>query len=220
MACGTGYGIPFFSKDNTYVAADISLDALKVSKSLHNNSHTSFVQCDAEHLPFKEGSFDLIMSFETIEHLKNPRMFLLELERSAKHVSRIIISTPNRKYKAIWVRNINPYHVCEYNIRDFCSLVGEFFENVEVYVQVPPISRRVVDNISWSIRKLIMVFPYSIASVFLQSARKTKHIVSKSVPERRGDLDLPLNHDYEIKPFVQKVFHLKQPQTIIVVATK
>lgn len=221
MACGTGYGIPFFSKDNSYVAADISLDALKASKSLHNSSHTSFVQCDAEHLPFKEGSFDLIMSFETIEHLENPRMFLSELERSAKHGSRIIISTPNRKYKAVWVRNINPYHVCEYNIRDFSSLVGEFFENLEVYVQVPPTSQRVVANMSWTIRKLFMVFPYSIASVFLQLARKAKRIVSKSAPECGGDLDLPLGHDYEIKPSTfQKVPFLRQPQTIIVGATK
>jgi len=95
IACGTGYGIPFFKKAKFLVAADISLDALKVGKSLYNSSRTTFVQCDAEYLPFKDASFDLITSFETIEHLKNPRLFLSELKRCAKPGARIIISTPN-----------------------------------------------------------------------------------------------------------------------------
>lgn len=220
IACGTGYGIPFFSKAKFLVAADISLDALKLSKNLHNNPSTSFVQCDAEHLPFKEASFDMITSFETIEHLNNPRAFLSEIKSSAKHRGSIIISTPNREYKAAWVQNINPHHVREYSISDFRSLIGEFFENFEVYVQVPSVSQHIIDNIIWTIRKLIMVFPYSIALVLLQLARRAKHLVFKSPPERREDLDLPHGHDYEVEPLNSKASHLKQPQTIIVVATK
>ena len=86
---------------------------------------------------------------------------------------------------------------------------------------MPSISQRIADNLIWTIRKLIMCFPHPIASVLLQLARKLKSVVSKPAPELIKGSDLLSDHNYVIRPLTfSETFSLKQPQTIVVVATK
>ena len=51
--------------------------------------------CDAHNLPFKTDTFDSIVSFEVIEHLKNPLLFLTYCRDVLKDKGRIILTTPN-----------------------------------------------------------------------------------------------------------------------------
>lgn len=47
-------------------------------------------------LPFEDSSFDMIFSFDVIEHLKDPRPMLKEIYRILNKEGVFIISTPNR----------------------------------------------------------------------------------------------------------------------------
>jgi 2-polyprenyl-3-methyl-5-hydroxy-6-metoxy-1,4-benzoquinol methylase len=60
--------------------------------------HIRFVQADfmEGRLAFEDGSFDLIFSFDVIEHLKEPSVMLDEMRRLLKKDGVLIISTPNR----------------------------------------------------------------------------------------------------------------------------
>lgn len=63
--------------------------------------------------PFKSKSFDMIVSFEVIEHLWNYEKFLLECNRLLKDKGLLIISTPNRNslINRIFNSYLNPkYH--------------------------------------------------------------------------------------------------------------
>ena len=51
-----------------------------------------------EHLPFPEGSFDLILSNEVIEHVEDDRMAVQEMVRVLKVGGRLVLFCPNRWY--------------------------------------------------------------------------------------------------------------------------
>jgi hypothetical protein len=53
--------------------------------------HKPFIKCDAQHLPFRNKSFDLIHISHVLEHVSNPKLTLMELKRVGK---RIHLETP------------------------------------------------------------------------------------------------------------------------------
>lgn len=67
-------------------------------------SHPNFVRGDAHHLPFKDNSFDTVVSGDVLEHVVNPVDFLLELIRASKN--KVIITTPN-EYQ--WHKDLMPF---------------------------------------------------------------------------------------------------------------
>lgn len=57
--------------------------------------------CDAQALPFKQESFDLITAFELIEHLPMPLKFLSGCQRALKKGGSLLITTPNATFKVL-----------------------------------------------------------------------------------------------------------------------
>lgn len=76
LACGCGYGSKLLHTEgfNVY-GVDIDEEAIKYAKEHHNGPH--FVQGHAEDA---YGPFDVIVSFETLEHLKKPLEALKNFE--------------------------------------------------------------------------------------------------------------------------------------------
>ena len=65
--CGTLYHSHFSVQDKLYVGTDISFNALRVARKFLD---ANLVMCDAMNLPFKDESFDLILSFGLMHHLE------------------------------------------------------------------------------------------------------------------------------------------------------
>src|SRR5215469_13435012 len=82
LACGTGYGLPILLNAVEFVVGvDIDLQAVAHARE-HVRGRNAVVICaDACALPFPDNTFDAITSFETIEHLPQPLVFLAELNR-------------------------------------------------------------------------------------------------------------------------------------------
>lgn len=77
---------------------------------------------DATRMPFADGQFDLVVSFETIEHLSFPDRFLAECARVCASRGTVIVSTPNKDvYRD--ESGINPYHINEMPAATFVGLV-------------------------------------------------------------------------------------------------
>lgn len=62
------------------------------------------IQADAQHLPFKEASFNTIFALEVIEHLNKPEQFLEEANRVLTEKGKLILTTPKNGFlwKLIW----------------------------------------------------------------------------------------------------------------------
>jgi 2-polyprenyl-3-methyl-5-hydroxy-6-metoxy-1,4-benzoquinol methylase len=112
IACGSGYGTDYLKRNGATVVigVDISPEACQRAKSSYG---ADVVIADADRLPFRDCSFEVTVSFETIEHLSMPHDFLKQCVRLLKIGGKIIISTPNRSMS---IFQDNPYHVQEYNL--------------------------------------------------------------------------------------------------------
>lgn len=115
IACGTGYGLGFLKKKAEYVAGvDVDINAANEAKA-ECGINASVLLGDGLNLPFSDSSFDVVTSFETLEHLHERPKFLSELKRILRSRGFLILSTPNANYtKPFNGKPSNPFHVFEY----------------------------------------------------------------------------------------------------------
>jgi len=114
-AAGSCYGSSILRRSNA-VKSIISVDAdrgiLQYAKMVYN---ANCVHADATHLPFKEMSFDSVVSIETLEHIKDQKAFLNNINFCLKQRGELILSTPNKLYLSPFTpKPLNPYHMNEY----------------------------------------------------------------------------------------------------------
>lgn len=96
VGCGTGANLPLF--DGEIVGLDISLKALALAK--RRKGDALLVQGRAESLPFKEGTFDLVLALDLLEHLPDDLKGLREMHRVLKKGGTLLVSVPS--YKFLW----------------------------------------------------------------------------------------------------------------------
>ncbi len=101
MACGRCGFVRELARAGASVAGcDFSFSALRVGKSKLAESGSKnlcdrLVQGDAQRLPFADGSFDVVISCETIEHVPDAQSALNEMHRVARPGGRLFLTTPN-----------------------------------------------------------------------------------------------------------------------------
>lgn len=101
-----GDGIPFFRKafgEFELINAELSLRMLKASIKL--NPDEKHVQTSLHELPFKDSFFDAVISLETLEHVPDPLLLLIELRRVIRHHGILVMSLPPSA--AEWTSVIN-----------------------------------------------------------------------------------------------------------------
>ena len=100
-ACGLGYGAAILRTDSTVriTGVDLSRDAVEYAQRHYANvaAGDRFLAGEVTQLAFaKDSTFDLVTSFETIEHVLDSEAYLAELKRVLKPDGRLILSVPNR----------------------------------------------------------------------------------------------------------------------------
>ena len=134
-ACGTGYGTKMLkiSGANHIIGVDISKTCLENAKKTYQEEALEFVQGDIHNLSFENNYFDVVISFETIEHISDGSKWIDESARVLKDDGLFIVSTPNRDVTNpgtnIDESPLNPYHQYEYNIAEF---IGELLKQYEI----------------------------------------------------------------------------------------
>jgi len=127
IGCGTGRGLEILVN-----AAD-HYTGIDKYKSLTDELQKEYPQGKfiSMHIPplkdIADNSFDTVVSFQVIEHIKNDKTFLKEIHRVLKPGGKAIISTPNKKMTL----TRNPWHVREYFAPELENLCKSIFSNVE-----------------------------------------------------------------------------------------
>ena len=95
-ACGSGYGSAILSESGAQkeVGIDHSLEAIEYCEKNFKKANLEFKKQNCEKITL-DTMFDVVISFETIEHLKNQDNFLTEIKRVLKDDGLFIVSTPN-----------------------------------------------------------------------------------------------------------------------------
>jgi SAM-dependent methyltransferase len=132
IASGEGYGCEALLKAGAKSVIGVDIDEQSCAHAVRKYNIDARVG-DAENIPVETGSIDVVVSFETIEHVPNPRRFMHEILRVLSPDGMLIISTPD---KSVYHEG-NPFHCSEMTSREFQSLIGEVFPNVTVFGQHP-----------------------------------------------------------------------------------
>ena len=133
VACGTGIGTHYLLKVGAQSCLGLDIDGRAIDYARAAYKGCCFTQCDARNLCVPDESVDVVVSFETIEHLENQLRFLQECNRVLRPGGILICSTPNRTLHR-WARR-NPFHVRELTIDEFADLFKVVFANVQLYAQ-------------------------------------------------------------------------------------
>ena len=139
VACGSGYGSVYLMSAGAQmvVGGDISRKCIEYGREHYTIDGLHFVRLDAQHLPFPKESFEVVVSLETIEHLKNPRQFLSECHRVLNPGGVFICSTPNKAITSPYTGTpTNPYHIKEFYVDELCALAEEYFQEIAVFGQI------------------------------------------------------------------------------------
>jgi SAM-dependent methyltransferase len=123
IACGEGYGARFLASCGATAVVGVEVDAAAVSRAeaRFGDDRVRFVCADAVRVDelFAEGSFDLVVSLETIEHLDAPERFLRGLRSVSSASATLIVSCPNDHWYFPDPEQSNPYHLRKYRFDEF-----------------------------------------------------------------------------------------------------
>lgn len=140
VATGTGYGANILRKFGALevVGVDCVQDVLDYAASRYGARGLRWVNADAYDLPFHQ-EFDAVVSFETIEHLKDPERFVTACKRAIKPGGTFIVSTP----ESVGGPMVSAYHEFEYTRGEFRDFLRDHFRRVSLFGQRRELSERV-----------------------------------------------------------------------------
>ena len=97
VASGEGYGTALLAQvAGSAVGVEIDPDTVTAARAEFQRPNLRYEQGDARALPVPDDSIDVVVSFETLEHLAEHDVFLSELRRVLRLDGLLIISTPDR----------------------------------------------------------------------------------------------------------------------------
>jgi len=125
VGCGTAYGTRLLAERARSVQAlDINEDLIRElgAEALANTTYRAY---DGVRLPFPDGTFDVVLSFQVLEHVQDDRGFLSEIGRVLRAGGRSILTTPNRLVRlAPGQPPFNNFHVREYSPGELESAIA------------------------------------------------------------------------------------------------
>lgn len=127
VGCGDGRGAEILSSlADSYTAIDKLGEAIRDLQQKYPNA--TFLQMNIP--PFTgipDNKFDVVISFQVIEHIQPDEEYLREIHRVLKPGGKAIITTPNIKYSL----TRNPWHIREYTAAQLEALCRKVFRAVD-----------------------------------------------------------------------------------------
>lgn len=129
--CGSGYGSYSLSLIAEHVkAVDISAEAIEFAKDKYKAINIEFSLISE----LNEEKFDVITSFQVIEHVPNDKEYINRLKALLKPNGYLLISTPDKRDRLFNLiqRPWNIYHLKEYSELSLKRLVSKHFNKFEI----------------------------------------------------------------------------------------
>jgi GT2 family glycosyltransferase/2-polyprenyl-3-methyl-5-hydroxy-6-metoxy-1,4-benzoquinol methylase/glycosyltransferase involved in cell wall biosynthesis len=138
VASGEGYGSAILAAvARSVVGVEIDAVAVAHAEASYHAANLRFLEGNALALPLGNASVDVVVTFETLEHLLDHRLFMAEVRRVMRPQGLLIVSTPDRAVYSAPGTEPNPHHVLELTDREFRSVLLSHFRNINVLAQRP-----------------------------------------------------------------------------------
>jgi 2-polyprenyl-3-methyl-5-hydroxy-6-metoxy-1,4-benzoquinol methylase len=131
---GTGYGTALLSQTAKSIEAiDYSAQALRYAQAHYKRPNVRFQQMSAEKLSFPNHSFDMALSSEVFEHLRDHEAHVRELARVIRPGGLCFIATPDPSRS----EGHNEFHTKEFPPEEMRELMSRFFSTIEIIPAMP-----------------------------------------------------------------------------------
>ena len=122
IGTGIGYGVEILApKCKRFITVDKFLDP-----SVPQVENVEQHQMVVPPIGFESGSFDFVVSFQVIEHIKDDTQFVREVARVLRPGGKFIVSTPNAPMSL----TRNPWHIREYTAEELQNLLSISFSTI------------------------------------------------------------------------------------------
>ena len=178
VASGEGYGAAMLAATAAHVVGvDVSVDAVRHARDSYASvGNLQFVAGRCEAIPLASQSVDVVVSFETIEHIERHAALLDEITRVLTPGGRLVISSPDRHGYAVSAPAANPFHVKELSLDEFEALLRARFLNVRMWGQRPA-----VGTFSYSLSEQVGSSE-SVAALAVEDAEVRSGLARLAVP--------------------------------------
>lgn len=133
IACGTGYGTRLLCESgqaSQVTGIDIDEAAIAYAQKKHAHPAATFQIGSVTQIPLPTASVDVVVSFETIEHVDEDEAAVAEFARVLRPDGVLVCSTPNG-----WPLEIAPHHKKVFDRDSFRALLQPHFERVDLFNQ-------------------------------------------------------------------------------------
>ena len=191
-ACGLGYG-SYVLAQSTRCASVLGVDGSDYAIDYAQQNfgavdprlsfRKAWLPGDLASLP--DEGFDLIISFETLEHIDNPTGLLAEFDRLLCPGGRLIVSVPN-DWSDETGKDPNPHHLHVYTLDSLRQQFSRHFVREHLFQQIASGCKRRSTGNQWA------PLPRTLREVPVETAMAPDSewwVLSGSKPERRAEVD-------------------------------
>jgi len=134
LGCNTGYGTEVLSRAaKEVVGVDVSAKAISAAQDRYGRLGMKFQLTDGTRLPFENAEFDMIVSFQVIEHIVDYDVYIGELKRVLSREGFVVFTTPNALLRLdSGMKPWNEFHVREFSHSELQALLATFFAKVQM----------------------------------------------------------------------------------------
>jgi 2-polyprenyl-3-methyl-5-hydroxy-6-metoxy-1,4-benzoquinol methylase len=129
--CGMGSATHYLANYARHITGiDISQIAIQYATRHYSQKNCIFGVMDIKNLIYPDSSFDVVTSFEVLEHLHRDDQirYIKEIARVLKPGGELFLSTPNKNL----TKGANSYHICELEEVGLRELLSQFFVDIEI----------------------------------------------------------------------------------------
>jgi ubiquinone/menaquinone biosynthesis C-methylase UbiE len=132
IASGSGYGTKVIAETAKKVyGVDVDEPSINYAREHYGGKNIEYLVGDGESIPLPDDSVDVVVTFETIEHIKDYKRFIKEIDRVLRPDGLAIVSTPNDLEFA----EGNHFHLHEFQYEELVGLLRQDFKFIDSYYQ-------------------------------------------------------------------------------------
>jgi SAM-dependent methyltransferase len=176
IACGEGYGSDLMAQvAQTVIGVDLDEATILLAQKRYLRPNLSFKKGSATAIPIDDHSIDVVVTFETVEHLSDQDAFWSEIKRVLREDGLAVISSPNRDIYNQQRCGENPFHHRELTQQELLQELSKRFAHHQLFSQSIEFGSLLTPCVGGSIPRTVISLDPTLRTLAWQVGDEMKH---------------------------------------------